>query len=46
MRRTYSTHGRCQENPKGKHHLEDLVIDGSVILAWILRKQGVKRGFY
>jgi hypothetical protein len=28
------------ENLKGGGHLEDLVVDGKIILEWILRKQG------
>jgi hypothetical protein len=26
--------------PEGKNHLEDLDVDGKIILEWILRKQG------
>jgi len=30
------------ENPKGRDHLEDLGIDGKVILEWMLGKEGGK----
>jgi hypothetical protein len=29
-------------NPKGKVHLEDLGVDGSIILKWLLGKYGGK----
>jgi hypothetical protein len=32
------------ESLEGRDHLEDLVIDGKLILKWILGKQGVKCG--
>jgi len=28
------------ENLKGRDHLEDLGVDGRIILGWILRKKG------
>jgi hypothetical protein len=30
------------KNLKGRHHSEDLVVDGKVILDWFLGKQGGK----
>jgi hypothetical protein len=30
------------ENLKGRDHSEDLDVDGTIILEWILRKQGGK----
>jgi hypothetical protein len=30
------------ESLKGRDHLENLVVDGRIILEWILRKQGGK----
>ena len=26
-------------NPEGKNHLKDVVVDGSIILKWILKKR-------
>jgi hypothetical protein len=47
-----STHGRDEkmhitfwlENLNGRKHLEDLNVDGKIILEWILGKQGVRCG--
>jgi hypothetical protein len=48
MRRTCSTHGEDKHtayilagNQKGRHHLEDLGVDGSLILKLISKKQDV-----
>jgi hypothetical protein len=32
----------CAENLKGRDHLENLSVDGKIILKWILGKQGRK----
>jgi hypothetical protein len=31
-----------EDKPEGKNHLEDLVVDGMIILKWILRKSGTR----
>jgi len=41
----YGTHGRKErciqdlvESPEGKNHLKDLVINGIIVLKWVLKK--------
>jgi hypothetical protein len=39
---TYSTHGRNEKcmKPEGKRPLEDIGVDGSVIVEWIIKIWG------
>jgi hypothetical protein len=34
----------CSENVKGRYHLENLDVDGTIILKWILVKWYVRMG--
>jgi hypothetical protein len=39
MRQMRSVYKILAVNPKGKHHIEGLSVDGRIILKWILKKQ-------
>jgi hypothetical protein len=38
----------CFESPNGKHHLENIGVDGRIILKWFLEKESAKicTGFF